>query len=131
MPACGNDAARSWTAARVARSSARTEASASRRAPASVRAVSGSDMARSAGDRVDGDRHAVGDHVEHRGARAGARDDLTQLLRRRVALDAERDADVLEAVADLVGDAEAAADVHVALERRLDARQPHAARRGD
>ena len=43
----------------------------------------------------------------------------------------KRHADAREAVADLVGEAERAADVHVALERRLDLGQAHLARRRD
>ena len=80
---------------------------------------------------LDVDGHAVGDHVEDGRARLGALDDLAQLLGRRVALDAEGHADALEAVARLVVDAQRAAHVHVALERRLDRREPHLARRGD
>ena len=49
----------------------------------------------------------------------------------RVALDLEGHADAREAVAHLVGEAERAADVHVALERRLDLGQAHLARGRD
>ena len=64
---------------------------------------------------------------------AGARllDDLAQLLRRRVALDGEGDANALVAVADLSREAEDAAQVHVAFDRGLDLGERHAARGGD
>ena len=71
------------------------------------------------------------DHVEHGRALLGSFDDLAQLLLRRVAADAEADADLLEAVAVLVRQSERSLHVHVALERRLDLRQVHAAGGGD
>jgi hypothetical protein len=66
---------------------------------------------------MDRNGHAIGDHVEHR--RAGARlfDDFAQLVYRRVARDLEVRADLLVAVPDVVGQAENAAQVDVALER--------------
>ena len=77
------------------------------------------------------DGHPVRDHVEDRRALLRARHDLAQLLLRRVAGEAERDADALEPVAVVVVEPERAAHVHVALEGRLDLLQPHAARGGD
>src|SRR5437867_13391933 len=65
---------------------------------------------------VDVDRHAFGEDVEHRGARARLPDDLTQLLVRRVALDREAGADGVEAVADFARQAEDAAQIHVAFD---------------
>src|SRR5690348_603336 len=112
MAACGNDASRSWTAARLANSSASRSAIRTSRAPASVVAVS-SNMSSARRD-LDGHRHAVGDHVVDGRARLGPLDDLAELLRRRVAADPERDPDLLEAVAGLVVDAERAAHVHFA-----------------
>ena len=86
-------------------------------------------MARAGGADAHLDRHAVADDVEDDGARLGALDDLAQLLRRGVALDLEAHLDAREAVAHLVGETERAADVHVALEGRLDLGQAHLARR--
>jgi hypothetical protein len=57
--------------------------------------------------------------------------DLAKLRLRRVALDGEGHPDVGESVADLIGDPERAANVHVAFERRLDRREAHLARRRD
>ena len=59
------------------------------------------------------DLRAVGQHVVHRRAGDGLVHDLAQLLGRRVAADGEADADRPVAVADLVGDAEDAAQVDV------------------
>src|SRR5215207_2241865 len=146
MAACGNDASRSWSAARLAKSWASASAVRTRRAPGLVLAVSsiifgpviatgGRDGSRppsgSVSGDLDGDGHAVGDHVVDGRALLGALDDLAQLLGGRVAGDAERDADALEAVARLIVDAERAAHVHVAGQRRLDRRELHLARRGD
>src|SRR6266545_809969 len=77
----------------------------------------------------DGD--AVRHHVEHGRALVRARDDLAQLLVGRVALDAEGDANLLEAVAVVVREPEGSLYVHVALERRLDLGQVHAPGGGD
>src|SRR5919202_2357125 len=130
IPAYGNEASRSWIAARAAKSPASDSAIRTRRAPASVLAVS-SNMASSAGGDLDGDGHAVGDHVVDGRARLGPLDDLAQLLLRRVAGHPERDADLLEAVARLVVDAERAAHVHVTGQRRLDRGQLHLPSGGD
>src|SRR4029079_8558919 len=61
----------------------------------------------------DGDGNAARDDVEHGGAFARLRDEIAELLGRRVGVDVEGDADVLVAVAHLVGDAEDAAQVDV------------------
>src|SRR4029453_17560693 len=61
----------------------------------------------------------VGDHVEDGRAPLCTFDDLSQLLLRRVALDPERDTDLLEAVAVVVREAECTLQVHVSYERRL------------
>jgi hypothetical protein len=77
------------------------------------------------GGYVDGDGHAVGDHVVNGGALLGSLHDLAELVLRRVAGHAERHADALEPVAGLVVDAERAAHVHVAGEGRLDGCELH------
>src|SRR5580765_7809934 len=59
-------------------------------------------------------RHTVGEHIEHRRARAGLFDDLAQLLGGRVAGNREADADALVAVADLVGQPQEAPQIDVA-----------------
>src|SRR4051812_30169332 len=101
MLANGNDASRSCWGACSASSSASASARRTRCAPLSVLAVSSNTSGRRDPDL---DRDAVGDDVEHDRPRLGALDDLAQLLRRGVALDLEGDADVGEAVADLVGE---------------------------
>src|SRR5215207_8342253 len=57
-------------------------------------------------DEVHRDRHRTRDRVEDGGAGLGPRHDLGQLFGWRVALDAEGDADRLEAVWHLPGEAE-------------------------
>src|SRR5215217_7590878 len=118
-------------------SAARRSASATNRAPGSVLAVSSIGIrallsvvrahagrpapgpagaaAVSGGRDLDVELHAVRDDVVHGGALRRASDDLAQLLLRGVALDLEAHADAAEAVADLVGEPERAAHVHVAL----------------
>src|ERR671937_939814 len=119
MPACGNDASRSWMAARLAKSSASTSAIWTRRSPASVLAVS-SNMSvirsgaaagppppgSSVGGDLDGDRDAVGDHVVDGRARLGPLDDLAQLVLGRVAAHPKRHPDALKPVARLGIDAQ-------------------------
>src|SRR5688572_2315779 len=73
-------------------------------------------LARACGVHVDCDRDALGDHVEHGGTGACLGDDLGELLGRGVALDVEAQAHALVAVADLVGETEDAAQIHVALD---------------
>ena len=85
----------------------------------------------SAGGDVDLDRHAVGQHVEHCRASLRLLDQLGQLLGRAVAGDGEVHPDPLEPVAHLVGDAEDAAQVDVALDGRGDLGQRDAAGGGD
>src|SRR5262245_42874980 len=68
------------------------------------------------GLRSNVDRHVdtVREHVVDRGASLGLLDDLTQHFRRRVTVDAERDADLLVPVPDLLRDAEEPRQVDVA-----------------
>src|SRR5206468_11126732 len=74
--------------------------------------------------RLHRDRDAVRDHVEDSRALLCSVDQVAQLLLRRVARDPERDVDLLEPVAEVVGETERSLDVHLALERRLDLGQP-------
>ena len=76
------------------------------------------------------DRHAVGEHVVDGRALARLLDDLAQLLG-VVALHVEGDLDLLVAVADLLGQAEDAEQVDVALDGGGDLGEVHAARGGD
>src|SRR5499427_642654 len=74
----------------------------------------------SAGRDVDIDRHAAGQHVIDGRPGHGLLDEPAQLLGRRVAAHPEADPDLLEAVADLVGQAEDPAEVDVSLDPGFD-----------
>src|SRR3954447_26957486 len=126
MRAAGCPACRAWKPAHSANPTASSSARATSCRPGRVDAMSWSVMALG-GLHLDGDGDAVGDHVVDRRSRLRARDDFAQLLVGRVALDGEAHADVGEAVAVVVVDAETAADVHLALESRFDLGQAHAA----
>src|SRR5690606_29178435 len=76
---------------------------------------------------LDGDVRRVRHDVEHRRALLRLRDERLDLLLRRVGVDIERHRDVFVAVAHVGVDAEDAANIHRALELRLDGTQLDAA----
>src|SRR5947209_19068543 len=72
------------------------------------------------GRHLDGDGHAVGDHVVDGGALLSALHDLAELLLRRVTGNPERDADALKPVTGLVVPAKRSARVLAAADGSLD-----------
>jgi hypothetical protein len=88
-------------------------------------------IAWSARGHVDGDRHAVSQHVVDGGPVHGLLYELAELGGRRVAAHAEADPDLAEPVADLVGQAENSPQVDVALDSGLDRGQRDFADGGD
>ena len=82
------------------------------------------------GRHLDGDGHAVCDHVVDGGAPLGSLHDLAELFLWGVARHVKRHADPFEPVARFIVHAQRAAYVHVASERRLDGREFDLARRG-
>src|SRR4051812_34718713 len=88
--------------------------------PGGRRAAGHPGTAGSGGADLDGDRHAIGEDVEHRGAGPRLLDDGPQLLGRGIALDVEADADLLEAVAHLVVETQDPVEVDVTFDGRRD-----------